>query len=63
MQHIIPAKVIPVASTGECYVGLRRAEDCEELLAEEKISSVAKYTVKEMNGQVVKTTYQDEFAL
>jgi hypothetical protein len=55
--------VVAVAGTGECYVGLRRAEDCEELLAEEKISSVAKYTVKEMNGQVVKTTYQDEFAL
>jgi len=28
-------------------------------LAEEKISSVAKYTVKEMAGDKVKATYQD----
>jgi hypothetical protein len=46
VQHIIPAKVVNVGGAGECYVGLRRAEECEELLAEEKISSVAKYTVK-----------------
>ncbi len=60
---MIPAKQITPGNTGECYIGLKKTEDCEELLAEEKISSIAKYTVKEMSGDQVKASYQDEFAL
>jgi uncharacterized lipoprotein YehR (DUF1307 family) len=32
-------------------------------LSEEKISATLKYTVKEMAGENVKTTYQDEYSL
>jgi hypothetical protein len=63
VQHIISAKQIVSGGFGECYIGLKKVDDCEEILSEEKISSVAKYTVKEMSGDKVKASYQDEFAL
>lgn len=63
MVHLTPAKSISVGQAGECYVGLKKLEDCEDLFPEDKISSIAKYTVKEMAGDVVKRTYEDEFSL
>lgn len=63
VSHIIPAKSIPAEGTGECYVGIRKIADCEDLIAEEKFSAVAKYTVKEVAGEQVKKSYQDEFSL
>jgi hypothetical protein len=44
-------------------VGIKKIEDCEDLIAEEKFNVVAKYTVKEMAGEVVKKSYSDEFSL
>ena len=60
---MIPAKAIKSKAIAECYVGLKKSEECEDLLAAEKFMAVAKFTVKEMQGETVKTTYQDEFSL
>jgi hypothetical protein len=59
VTHIIPAKTIAAGGSAESFVGLRKSEECEDLLAEEKFSAVAKFTVKEAKG----TSYQDEFSL
>lgn len=32
--HITPARAIPHGEVGECYVGIRKAEECEDLIAE-----------------------------
>jgi hypothetical protein len=63
MLHITPARAIPHGELGDCYVGIRKTEECEDLIAEEKFTALAKYTVKEMAGDTVKKTYQDEFSL
>lgn len=34
VTHIIPAKVIPSGETAECFVGLKKSEECEDLFAE-----------------------------
>jgi len=49
--HIIPAKAVKYKSSSECFVGLKKGEECEDLFAEEKFSSIAKFTVKELNGE------------
>jgi coatomer subunit gamma len=61
--HITPAKAIQYTQTGDCYVGIRKSADCEDLIAEEKFAAVVRYTVKEVAGEAVKKTYQDEFSL
>lgn len=58
--HITPAKSIAPSQTGDCYVGIQKAEECEDLIAEEKFAAVAKYTVREGES---KKGYQDEFSL
>ena len=63
IAHIIPAKAVTFGESAECYVGLRKAEECEDLIAEERFEAIATYTVKEVQGEVVKTSYQDEFSL
>lgn len=63
VTHIIPLKSISFGSNSYCFVGLKKSEECEDLIAEEKFSAIAKYTVKEVAGEQVKTTYQDEFSL
>ena len=40
-------------------MGLVRVEDSEEMLPEETISSIAKYTAKEYSGDNVKAAYDD----
>jgi hypothetical protein len=61
--HITPAKMIAFGQFGECFVGIKKIEDCEDLIAEEKFNVVAKYTVKEIVGDSVKKSYSDEFSL
>lgn len=63
VAHIIPAKVVPFGQSVDCFVGLRRSEECEDVIAEEKFSAVARFTVREMAGEQVKKSYQDEFSL
>lgn len=63
VAHIIAAKSIKSGNTGESFVGLKKNEECEDLFPEEKFTAIARFTVKEMNGEQVKATYQDEFSL
>lgn len=62
-QHMIPAKSIQEGQKGECYVGLMRLEDSEEMFPEETIGSVVKYKVCEYNGETLKVAYDDECSL
>lgn len=51
--------MIAFGQFGECFVGIKKIEDCEDLIAEEKFNVVAKYTVKEIVGDSVKKSYSD----